>query len=296
VIPIPDALQSHLQGSVTTHCFCWRVTRTDGEVLGFTDHDGRLEFDGTVFEPQTGLTASEATGSLGLGTDTVDVEGALSSEAISEADIAAGRYDGALVETFLVNWQEPTQYVRLRRATIGAITRLGNGYRATLRSAAADLDKVKGRRISRACDAQFGDARCGVDATASLYTGAGTVSAARSPAEFDASGLEAYAAGWFTRGLLTFTSGANEGTRMVVLRHVLVAGVARLTLRDEPPMPVEVGDAFDIVAGCDKTFATCRSRFGNSLNFRGFPHLPGNDAAYVYANGDKTFDGGPLVP
>jgi uncharacterized phage protein (TIGR02218 family) len=296
LIPIPDALQTHLQGAVTTHCFCWRVTRADGAVLGFTDHDRRLEFGGTAFEPQTGLTASEATTSLGLGTDSVDVEGALSSDAISDADIEAGRYDGAIVETFLVNWQSPDQHVRLRRATIGTITRLGNGYKATVQSAAADLDKVKGRRITRGCDAEFGDARCGIDAATSALTGSGTVSVARSSAEFDAAGLAAYAPGWFERGLLKFVSGANEGASFVVLRHVLSGGLARLTLRDVPLFAVAADDTFSVIAGCDKTFATCRAKFSNPVNFRGFPHLPGNDAAYAYANGDQTFDGGPLVP
>ena len=49
-------------------------------------------------------------------------------------------------------------------------------------------------------------------------------------------------------------------------------------------------------AGCDKTFATCKAKFDNALNFRGFPHLPGNDAAYAYVVDGGVFDGGPLVP
>lgn len=295
-MPVPDALESHLQGSVTTHCFCWRITRTDGAVLGFTDHDRTLQFDGTSFAPQTGMTASEATNTLGLGVDSVDVEGALSSDVISETDIETGRYDGAVVETFLVNWQSPEdQHVRLRQSAIGAITRIGNGFKAELRSATADLDKVKGRRIARRCDAEFGDARCGVDAGTAVYSGSAVVSAVRSAAEFVATGLESFAAGWFDRGLLTFTSGANEGSRFVVLRHDVTGGKVRLILRDVPVLAVATGDTCCVVAGCDKSFATCRAKFANSANFRGFPHLPGNDAAYVYANGNETFDGGPLV-
>lgn len=297
MIPLPEALESHLQGTVTTHCFCWRITRGDGVVLGFTDHDRRLELDGTAFEPQTGMTASEATSALGLGVDSVDVEGALSSSAISEADIEAGRFDGAVVETFLVNWQSPAdQHVRLRRSRIGAVTRAGNGFRASLRSAAADLDKVKGRRIARRCDAELGDARCGVDAEASAYRGSGTIAAVASPSEFVATGLGLFASGWFDRGLLTFVSGANAGLRFIVLRHTVSGTEARLVLRDAPVLPVVAADTISVVAGCDKSFATCRAKFSNGVSFRGFPHLPGNDAAYVYANGTETFDGGALVP
>ena len=56
------------------------------------------------------------------------------------------------------------------------------------------------------------------------------------------------------------------------------------------------GDTFSVVAGCDKKFATCKAKFANALNFRGFPHLPGNDAAYGYVVDGGQFDGGPVVP
>ena len=109
-------LERHFEGKVTTLCHCWRLTRRDGTVTGYTDHDRALAFDGTLFEPQSGLTASEARETLGLAGDSMDVEGALSSDGIGEADIAAGRFDGATVETLIVNWREPD---RLRPAADG---------------------------------------------------------------------------------------------------------------------------------------------------------------------------------
>src|SRR5690606_4520493 len=95
-------LAKHLEHEITTLCHCWRVTRGDGAVMGFTDHDRRVTCDGTVFMPETGLSGSEARHSFGLAVDTMDVEGALSSLDISESDIVAGLYDGATVETLLV--------------------------------------------------------------------------------------------------------------------------------------------------------------------------------------------------
>lgn len=50
-----------------------------------------------------------------------------------------------------------------------------------------------------------------------------------------------------------------------------------------------------MVVGCDKRFETCKAKFSNTVNFRGFPHLPGNDAAYGYVNEGGNFDGGPIV-
>ena len=104
---IPAALAAHLARPATTLAHGWRLTRKDGVVLGFTDHDAPLHFAGMVFEAATGLSATEAEATLGLAATTSEVEGALASAAISEADIRAGRFDGARVEIFAVDWQDP---------------------------------------------------------------------------------------------------------------------------------------------------------------------------------------------
>src|SRR5262245_53434640 len=148
----PAALAAHLAGNLTTLCYCWRLTRIDGVVTGFTDHDRGLVVNGVSFEPESGFSASEARDRLGLATDTVDVEGALSSVTIREEDIAAGLYDGAKVETFLVNWREPAQFAPLRTATIGKITRSDQRFAAELESLAHALDQPQGRYVRRTCD------------------------------------------------------------------------------------------------------------------------------------------------
>ena len=157
---IPEDLAAHLAGPATTLAHGWRLTRTDGVVLGFTDHDEPLSFGGTHFEAATGLTGSEAEETLGLAATTAEVEGALSSLAIAEADIFAGRFDGAKVETFVVNWQEPAQHVLMDVCELGEVKRGETGFTAELRSLAARLDRVRGRIYRRRCDAVFGDGRC----------------------------------------------------------------------------------------------------------------------------------------
>ncbi|YBV98109.1 DUF2163 domain-containing protein [Phyllobacteriaceae bacterium JZ32] len=295
MIPVPAALESHLQGTVTTHCFVWIIRRQDGAALGFTDHDRPLSVSGTTCEPQTGMTGSEASTALGLSIDSAEIEGALSSLAIDRADIERGLYDGATVETYLVNWSSPREHVLLRRATIGKITHADGRFTAELKGAAAVLDKIRGRRVMRNCDAHLGDRHCGVNAADPRYCSEGQVTRT-DDAAFLAAGLERFQPGWFDNGHLTWTSGASAGKAAMVVGHVLTGSASRLVLRDTPGDPVEVGDRFRIVAGCDKSFAQCRAKFANTVNFRGFPHLPGNDAAYGYVSDDAEFDGGPLVP
>ncbi|RZS88563.1 putative phage protein (TIGR02218 family) [Phyllobacterium myrsinacearum] len=285
-------LESHLAGDVTTHCFYWIIRRADEVVLGFTDHDRILNIERVACEPQTGLTASEATSALGLAVDGAEVEGALSSLRITESDVECGAFDNAHVETFLVNWAAPEQRVLLRRARIGTVTRSGGRFVAELKSSAVDLDRVKGRRIRRLCDAELGDARCG-------YSGGkenGSIAGVISDRAFLASGLHAAAANWFRNGVLTWDSGGNAGRTNVVTGQETAGNDIRLDLRDAPVPDMRKGDTFSLLPGCDKSFGTCKAKFSNAANFRGFPHLPGNDAAYNYADGSGNFDGGVLVP
>ncbi len=293
---IPAALAAHFANDVTTLCQCWRVTRKDGTVSGFTDHDVGLSVDGTAFEPESGFTASETRATMGLATDTMDVEGALSSLQITEDDIEDGLYDGARVETLLVNWRAPASFLPLAVTAIGKITRSGGRFVAELQSLAECLDRPNGRTVRRACDAELGDARCGFDLATSGFSASGSVLSSQGGDRFAATGLDSFADDWFANGVLTWTSGANAGSSQRVREFRQTEAGTIVALWTDRPLSAEAGDALDIVAGCDKAFATCKAKFSNSLNFRGFPHLPGNDAAYGYATEAGEFDGGPLVP
>lgn len=292
----PQALLDHFASDVTTVCHCWRLTRSDGVTTGFTDHDLPLTVDGASFEPETGFSASEARDTLGMAVDTVDVEGALSSTRIRDEDIAAGLYDGATVETLLVNWRKPDDFAVVRQAAIGKITRADGRFVAELESLASRLDQPNGRSVRRSCDADLGDERCGFDVDRSGYRASGAVERVEAPDKIVVAGLEGFEVGWFSFGKLAWVTGARAGRIERVVDHRISAAEVALVLQPQVGPAVAAGDAFLLTAGCDKTFATCKAKFSNALNFRGFPHLPGNDAAYSYVTDGGNFDGGPVVP
>lgn len=288
---LPAALKAHIDTGATTLCRCWRVRLRDGDVLGFTEHDADLTADGTRFLAASGFSASEAETALGLAAPNGEVAGAFSSESIAAADLERGRYDGARVEVLLVNWADPTQVLLEHVREIGEVTRTDNSFRAELRGLAARLDQPTGRVYGRRCDARLGDGLCGVDLSA--FRASGTVVAADA-LQASVSGLSGFAAGWFSHGVLTFSNGALAG-RVVDIAGHQAGDPARLTFWLPLPESPAPGDAFHIVAGCDKAFATCRAKFANALNFRGFPHMPGSDFAYSYVSGATTHDGSVLV-
>lgn len=294
---IPEVLGAHLAGEATTTCHAWRLTRRDGVVMGFTEHDRDLVFDGTLFAAMTGFAdGGEVESGLGLAADAAEVIGAFSADAITRADLTAGRYDGALVETFLVNWQSPDDYLLRSTRELGEVRNGPDAFRAELRSLAARLDRPGGRIYARACDAELGDTRCTVDLDDPVYRGEGMIGAETSAETFSVTGLAGHADGWFRQGRIDFTSGALAGLAFTVSEHTREAGVTRLTLWSPASAPPEPGDMFTVIAGCDKRRETCRDKFANILNFQGFPFMPGSDFAYGYADGETVHDGSPLIP
>lgn len=278
---IPE-LQAHLDSGATTLAWCWRLTRRDGARLGFTDHDRDLAFDGTTFEAQAGFTASEIKDAVGLSVDNLEVTSALTSERLGESDLAAGLYDDARVEIFRVNWQQPEQRVLMRAGSLGEVRRSGGAFTAEVRGLAHYLQQPKGRLFQYSCDADLGDARCGIDLSGAGFRGTGTLAAVHAPRRFTVAGLGAFSDDFFTRGLMTITGGVAAGFASEIKEHRREAGIVTLELwqpAGEMPAP---GDAFTVTAGCDKQHTTCRAKFANQVRFRGFPHMPGNDFVTGY--------------
>jgi uncharacterized phage protein (TIGR02218 family) len=293
---IDPALAAHLASGATTLCHCWKIIRRDGVARGFTDHDVDVAFGGLTYAARSGLDGAEAEVSLGLSVGGTEVSGALNADTLTEADLANGRYDGATVEAWLVNWANVAQNFLVDVGTIGEVRRSDRAFIAEIRGLAAGLDEERGRLYQAACSADLGDARCGVALGAAAYSASATVAGA-SALSFTAAGLAGFADGWFTGGELVFTSGANAGARAEIKKHRLAGTTATFDLWSGLAAPLAAGDAFTARAGCDKTFATCKAKFNNALNFRGFPHIPGPDAIFTYATGaDPSFDGGPVVP
>ncbi len=274
---IPSALQTKLDSGVTTLANCWTLTRRDGVVQGFTDHDEDILVNAISCRAGTGFTASEATSRFDLSVDGAEISGALADDSLSEADLAAGRYDAATVDTWLVDWSEPSLKVLIARSTLGEVKREGEAFTAELRGLADALSQDSGRLYTARCNADLGDARCTVDLTATGRHGAGVVSRVDSTSVVFVDGLSSFNEGEFTAGRLVWTGGANASLAVEIKDHRIASGEVRLSLWQAMPEAVSAGDTFMLTAGCDKQFTTCRDSFANGINFRGFPQIPGND-------------------
>ena len=260
---------------LTNIALCWRLVRRDGVAMGFTSHDRDLRMGDMTYRAAPGMLPSAITLSAGFEADALDVAGALTSDAITERDLAAGRWDGAKVAIFAVDWEAPeAAAVPLARGELGDVSLYGNGFSAQLKRPTAALERPVVELTSPECRAQLGDRRCRVDMAARVRTTRIVAVVEEDAIEVaDAAGGNAYG-----YGRVRWISGANSGLEAAVLAS---AGT-RLTLREAPHYPAAAGDRIEISEGCDKRMATCSGRFANAANFRGEPHLPGMDLLTRY--------------
>lgn len=258
---------------LTSLAFCWTLERRDGAGLGLTSHDQALVIGGTAFRPSPAITPAAVRLRSGLEAQRGEVEGALSDAALSERDLEAGRWDGARVSLFAVDWQDPDgEQVQLAGGGLGPVSITDGAFAAEMMGAADALSAPVCPETSPECRAELGDRLCRVDlagrremfAVASF--GGGTLALDRA---VDAR---------FLFGEACVIDGGNGGWRS---RIIAVAANA-VVLRDVPSFALVAGCRVRLTEGCDKRFATCQGRFANSANFRGEPHLPGNDLLTRY--------------
>lgn len=262
---------------VYSAAYCWRIDRTDGVSFGFTSHDQDLAFSGITYEAATGFTPTAVDTSDSLSVDNLDVDGVLTSDRITENELAGGVYDFAKVTIYLVNWKNlnDPKFI-LRRGTIGRLRYGKTGFTAEIRGLTEAYQQKAGAVYQKTCRATLGDEKCKLNLA--NYTTNGKVTAVASDTEFKTN--VSASDGAYDYGYLHWTSGDNLNTTVEVKTYTADGAI-------EVYLPTiwrpQVGDTFTLVAGCDRNLSTCINRFNNLLNFRGEPYVPGNDYQTSYA-------------
>jgi uncharacterized phage protein (TIGR02218 family) len=287
-------LFDHLAGGQTTVCRAWLVTRRDGMTLGFTDHDRDLVFDGVTFRAESGLTARAVQQTTGLAVDNTEALGALSHAAVTEADVLAGRYDAAEVRAWLVNWARPEVRVEQFRGTLGEIVRAAGAFRAELRGLTEALNQPQGRVYQRSCSAVLGDGKCRFDLTQPGYFTERVVEDMHDRTVFRFASFGGFDDRWFERGRVIVMSGQAEGIIGVIKNDRTIGSRREIELWQAIGPDIRAGDLLRLEAGCDKAVDTCRIKFGNLPNFRGFPHIPGEDWMTSYPRPEQPQEGRSL--
>jgi uncharacterized phage protein (TIGR02218 family) len=276
------AINTHIAGVVTTIAECYRLELKDGTVLGLTGHDDPIIYDGVTYLPSLSVSRSAISSQQNLSVDNLDITGLIDSTYITDEDLIAGRYDGAALFIFFINYVTPANgIIKLRRGTLGNIVYESGQFRAEVRGMLQSLNKEILRIYSPECDAEFGDSTTGCGFDLSTVTQTGSVSSVTDKKNFVITGVTITGAE-FRDGRMVFTTGLNAGVTLEI-KDCDVSGNVELFL--SAPFTVTALDEFTITQGCLKSLAAC---ILNSQvdNFRGFPFIRGNKDLLKYETGN----------
>lgn len=286
--------EAHLRSGTTTLCRAWALIRRDGVSHGFTDHDRTLSFDGITFRADTGLAAYALQQSTGLSIDNTEAIGVLSDDALTEADIDAGRFDGAEVQAWLVNWQSVTERWLQFRGSIGEISRGAGSFTAEVRGLSEALNRPQGRVYQAVDSVVLGDDKSQFDIRQPGFFHEGAVDTVVGGKVLSFAGMESFDDRWFENGRIEVLTGAAAGLIGWIKNDRLEGPLRRIELWEVLRAPVAAGDQFRLDAGYDGRFASCKSKLDNTLNFRGFPHIPGDDWVMAYPSSRLQMEGESL--
>lgn len=264
---------SMLDGELTTLALCWRLERRDGVGLALTSHDRPLFVEGVRYEPSPGMSPAAIRAELGLDPRSSEVAGALASAAISEEDIVSGRWDGAELRLLATSWNEPgSEQLVLLEGELGVVAAKAGQFDVDLLGVSAKLERPVCPLTSPECRAELGDPQCRVDmAGRRMRACVDSVDGHRIRIDQPVDDR-------FRFGSVRIAGGPSNGLR----RRISAVEGNVLSTFGTLPFDLGPGTPVEIVEGCDKRLETCATRFSNAANFRGEPHLPGNDLLTRY--------------
>lgn len=265
----------------TTLSYCWKIERTDGVTFFYTDHSKDLLFLGDTYKGNLGVSPTTISKKLGLSVDNLEVSGAFTEE-ITFEDIASGKFNGAEVIGYLVNWQDLGDYQQEFQGVLGEVTYNDFSFSVEARSLSTFVNQTAGRAYQRRCPYSFGDNDCTVD-LGPLTQSRVVVSVVGSTIVFDGSAITD---DLLSLGTLTYSDGTTQEIRFHTGNTV--------KLWEAPVNPVAPGDLISVTQGCKKDRETCKG-FANVLNFGGFDWIPSEDVlTNVAVQGKDVYDGGSM--
>ena len=268
----------HIAQENTTLALCWSMILTDESEFYYTDSDKAIEFGGHTYQPYAAVVPSATSTTSNLAVDNMEVQLAWDGDLATETEIRGGRFDFATMNIFFVNFEDPDGMgsIPILKGKLGELVIEDNLVKIDVRGMTQYLQQRMGELYSVGCQATFGDARCKADASQGIYTKAftvATVNGTHPKRTFTILEILGDADGYYTGGHVAWTGGSNQNTKMDI--KVYFESGQQVELYEPLIRDIQVGDTGNIIVGCDKKYETCKLKFDNMINFRGFPHLTG---------------------
>ena len=258
------------------------ITLATGTVLTYTNGDLPVAWNSLTFLANSlmvaGLTYKASTGVnvdkqqvtiIARSTDTLNGTPFLQT-------FVQGSLDGAIIQrerAFFTNWTTnaagnlvPIGTVVMFKGRVATVDQIGRTMaKVSVASDAVFLDINMPRRLwSPQCTHVLYDSGCTLAKGTYSAVGAAAAGSTASVIQW-ASATSAY-----QQGTIVWTSGANNGARRTIKSATTGSFALAYPLTSAPA----TGDTFTVSQGCDHSMSTCKNKFNNLANFRGYPYVP----------------------
>jgi uncharacterized phage protein (TIGR02218 family) len=267
MIKTNEFTKSESSNSVSNYAICWHIQLTNGDQLRLTNYNEDINIKDYKYIAESIFTYKSIEKSSELLAGKNEICGIICDKYFKRQDIINGKLNDAYIEIFLINTNHlDNGKLILNQGYVSNIKIIDNKFIANISSLKNKFNNKITNSFSQNCRAKFCDKDCSL--YEENYKFYGTISKVLSNNTlFDAERNEENF--YFNFGEITFISGNNTGLCFQVKNFK--NGEIELNL---PSIyKLAVGDTYAIIAGCDKNFSSCVTKFNNALNFRGEPYI-----------------------
>jgi uncharacterized phage protein (TIGR02218 family) len=255
---------------------CFKIRLKNQQILTFTENSGDIVIDNLVYKSSSGVDFNNVEQFTDITENSIFVIGFIDNDNISVQDIIIGKFDNAEIEIFLVEKNNLNgEKIYLSKGYFGDIQLIDNKFHVRIEGVLSLLKKTITEIYSPVCRACFCDGRCGLNRE--NYTFIGSVDEINSKTNFFSTALSNFEKNYFKYGIVSFV-GDDANQRI----EVLESSEGIIVMKNSPRLDINVGDSFEILAGCDKTIETCAAKFNNNVNFRGEADIPRTGKIYKF--------------
>ena len=274
---IPTALKAQIDdGNI---CTVFKVEANDGSIVYLTDHNLAITVEGNVYQPSAGVTRLKMKATNNAEVSNQEVAATILD--LPENELKSGKWDNAKIEVAMVGWKNPSAgKLVVFKGAIGVIQWTDVGFRADIQNYLRNLQRNIGSNVTAQCRHQLYSTAepgrigfCGVNKA--TFTTTGTINYVLTQKLKFKLDTTSKPDGWASAGFVRFTSGNNAGLSFEVKIHKVEGGAIGESIELFIPTlgSVAVGDTIELSAGCDHLLETCKTKFNNTVNYGGFPHL-----------------------
>ena len=292
---LTNAMDSRRKSTVQFEAYCFRITRLDGFQLFLTDAQEPLTLaDGVEYQPAGGFNTSARRKASDLDDQSFDAAGVLTADIMTHEDLRGGRYLGARIDVFLVDYRVPwAGHFHQTSNWVQSMDFDHGVWKMEIEGFTSQLKQVSGLDAAKTCTNELGDAfgdseaiGCKADLASLGFIQIGQTVAFASGSEprrvFDGSN-QSPGEQDYVLGRIRWLTGKNAGTVSRVRSAAASSPRTVFELFLETPHDIEALDSYTLEAGCNKlaglgegdTTGHCFNKFNQILNFSGEPYLPG---------------------